>query len=376
MVSASIMSKIITREPVQIAFYCCAAIAFHIKIKALSSVERIAVLGAGSWGLTLAKHLFGKGHRISLWDAFPERIADLAEKRSDEVRLPGVRIPEGIALFKEIGEALEHADVCVVAVPSHGFRETLRSALPYLPERVVSATKGLELGTGKTMSQIAKDEIPDRVYAVLTGPSIAREVVRGLPASVVVASDDNGFAREIQRLFSTESFRVYTGSDVLGAELGGALKNVIALACGMSDGMGLGYNAKSALVTRGLAELMRLSVRLGAKPETLSGLAGMGDLVVTAFSPDSRNRTLGERIGRGKEPKEALASMVEVAEGVNTASAARAIARDMGVETPITEAVDLIMKGKMKPKDALRGLMARPLKEEFYGLKEAISDDR
>ena len=339
-------------------------------------MERIAVLGAGSWGLTLAKHLFGKGHRVAVWDAFPERVVELAEKRADELRLPGVRIPEGVVFSADIREALDGATVCLLAVPSHGFRDTLRAALPYLPERVVSATKGLELGTGKTMSGIIADEAPGVLYAALTGPSIAREVARGLPASVVVASEYPEYARYVQALFSTDSFRVYRGSDVLGAELGGALKNVIALACGMADGMGLGYNAKSALVTRGLAELMRLAVRLGARPETLSGLAGMGDLVVTAFSPDSRNRTLGEKVGRGQKPSEALASMVEVAEGVNTASAARDTARSLGVETPITDAVDMIMKGEIKPQDALRGLMRRPLKEEFYGIKEAVSDGR
>ncbi len=342
----------------------------------MTSVERIAVLGAGSWGLTLARHLFGKGHRVVLWDAFQERLAMLAESRADELRLPGVRIPDGIVLSGEIREALAGASVCLIVVPSHGFRDTLRAARPYMPERVVSATKGLELGTGKTMSEIVLDEAPGSLYATLTGPSIAREVARGLPASVVAASEDHDYVRYVQELFSTDTFRVYRGSDVRGAELGGALKNVIALACGMADGMGLGYNAKSALVTRGLAELMRLAVKLGARPETLSGLAGMGDLVVTAFSPDSRNRTLGEKVGRGQEPSEALASMVEVAEGVNTASAARAIARDAGVETPITDAVDAIMKGKIKPEDALKGLMTRPLKEEFYGIKEAIADDR
>jgi len=350
--------------------------ALHIKIRALTFVERIAVLGAGSWGLTLARHLFGKGFRVVVWDAFPERIAELAEKKADPIRLPGFRIPDGIVLSGDIREALEGATLCLLAVPSHGFRETLRSALPYLPDRVVSATKGLELGTGKTMSGIIADESPGVLYAALTGPSIAREVARGLPASVVAASEDQRYARYVQSLFSTDSFRVYRGSDVLGAELGGALKNVIALACGMADGMGLGYNAKSALVTRGLAEMMRLAVRLGARPETLSGLAGMGDLVVTAFSPDSRNRTLGEKVGRGQRPSEALASMVEVAEGVNTASAAREIARSCGVETPITDAVDMIMKEEIKPYDALRGLMTRPLKEEFYGIKEVVSDGR
>ncbi len=359
-----------------VIIYCCAKPGPHIKIRALTSVERIAILGAGSWGLTLARHLFGKGHRVVVWDAFPERVAGLAEKRADELRLPGVRIPDGVVFSADIREALADASVCLMAVPSHGFRETLKRALPYMPERIVSATKGLELGTGKTMSEITLDESPGSLYATLTGPSIAREVVRGLPASVVAASDDPDYARHIQELFSTNSFRVYRGSDVRGAELGGALKNVIALACGMADGMGLGYNAKSALVTRGLAELMRLAVRLGARPETLSGLAGMGDLVVTAFSPDSRNRTLGEKVGRGQEPSEAVASMVEVAEGVNTASAARGIAKALGVETPITDAVDMIMKGKIKPEDALRGLMTRPLKEEFYGIKEAIADDR
>lgn len=339
-------------------------------------MEKIAILGAGSWGLTLARHLFGKGHRVTVWDAFPERVSGLAEKRADELRLPGVRIPDGVGFSEKIQEALADVSVCLVVVPSHGFRDTLRAALDYLPKKVISATKGLELGTGKTMSGIIMDEAPGSLYAALTGPSIAREVAKGLPASVVAASDDPEYARYVQDLFSTDSFRVYRGSDVLGAELGGALKNVIALACGMADGMGLGYNAKSALVTRGLAELMRLAVRMGAKPETLSGLAGTGDLVVTAFSPDSRNRTLGEKVGRGQEPAEALVSMVEVVEGVNTASAARGMASSLGVETPITDAVDMIMKGEIKPQDALKGLMARPLKEEFYGIKEAISDGR
>ncbi|MGB9589274.1 MAG: NAD(P)H-dependent glycerol-3-phosphate dehydrogenase [candidate division WOR-3 bacterium] len=339
-------------------------------------MEKIAIMGAGSWGLTLARHLFGKGHQVAVWDAFPERIAMLADKRADELRLPGVRIPDGVFLSGDIQDTLAGADVCVMAVPSHGFRDTIRAALPYLPEKIVSATKGLELGTGKIMSGIIADEAPGNLYAALTGPSIAREVARGLPASVVAASDSPDYARYVQELFSTDTFRVYRVSDVPGAELGGALKNVIALACGMADGMGLGYNAKSALVTRGLAELMRLAVRLGARPETLAGLAGMGDLVVTAFSPDSRNRTLGESIGRGQNPSDALASMVEVAEGVNTASAARSVAQNLGVETPITDAVDMIMKGNIKPEDALRGLMSRPLKEEFYGVKEAIADDR
>ncbi len=329
-------------------------------------MEKVAVLGAGSWGLVLSKIVLEAGFEVWTWDYDPERVRTLAAERQDPHRLPGFRIPQGVHLTPSLEEALSGVSWALLVVPSHGFRETLRRAKEHLPHLVLSATKGLELGTGLTMSQVFREECPGHTLAVLSGPTIAREVAQGLPTSAVVASEDEGAARRFQETLSGPSFRLYRGSDVLGVELGGALKNVLAIAVGIADGIGVGDNARGALIARGLAEMARLVVAAGGKLETVFGLAGLGDAVTTSYSPHSRNRTFGELVGRGMPPDEAVREIGQVVEGINAAREAVRMAQKLGVSLPITEVVYSIIMGEKEPRGALRELMSRPLKEEFY----------
>ncbi|MBI5397331.1 MAG: NAD(P)-dependent glycerol-3-phosphate dehydrogenase [Verrucomicrobia bacterium] len=330
----------------------------------------IAIIGAGGWGTALSVLLHGKGRResppwrIRLW-SYEQQSVDEIRAQGQNVRfLPGVTVPPEIELGCDLAWAVEGADLVVLASPSHVMRSVC-GKLPRLKVPVVSVAKGIENETHERMTQIIAEQQPDAPIAALSGPSHAEEVARGVPTAVVAASRDSALAALVQRTFMTERFRVYTNDDVIGVELGGALKNVIAIAAGIGDGLGLGDNAKAALVTRGQAEMARMGVALGARRETFFGLSGIGDLIVTCFSKWSRNRGVGERLGRGENLKQILDSMVMVAEGVRTAKAAQRLAQKLGVEAPITNEVCSVIYDGKEPKRALNDLMLREAKPEL-----------
>ena len=327
---------------------------------------KISVIGAGSWGTALANLLAAGGAGVCLWDVDKDLLKNIKLCRENKKYLPGRRFHEGIEITETQKDCVAGADFVVTAVPSQHFRSALQAALPYMPAGtiLVNVAKGIELGTLKTLSAISKDIAAERVYVVLSGPSHAEEVADGMPTTVVVASEDREAAEAAQDVFMTERFRVYTQDDVLGVELGGALKNVIALGAGISDGMGYGDNTKTALMTRGITEMARLGERMGAKRETFFGLSGIGDLIVTCTSQHSRNRRCGTMIGQGVSPKEAIERVGMIVEGIPTAEAARALAANLGVEMPITEAICRIVSGEVPPDMALSALMTRDRKHE------------
>ena len=328
-------------------------------------MTKVAVLGAGSWGTTLAVHLVQAGHEATLWGNVIADLEQIAGERENRKFLPGIHLPDGVKVRSELEAALDGAEVVLFVVPSQAVREVAirvrgagGSSVP------VIASKGLEQGSMRRLSEVVTEALGDPAPVVLTGPSHAEEVSVGIPTSVVVASADAARARMVQVLCSTSRFRVYTNADVVGCETAAALKNVIALAAGVCDGIGFGDNTKGALLTRGLAEIARLGVAVGGKRETFYGLAGMGDLIATATSRHSRNRGVGERLGRGETLEAVLGTMVMVAEGVFTAQAARDLGRRHGVELPITEQVcEMLFEGRA-PRMALEALMKRGLKDE------------
>jgi glycerol-3-phosphate dehydrogenase (NAD(P)+) len=329
---------------------------------------KVAVIGAGSWGTAVAA-IACRHADVVLW----ARRADLAgEIASTHVSgyLPGVQLPEALRATASLEEALSGAEVVVMGVPSHGFRSVLAEAGALVPAGVpvISLTKGVEQATLKRMTQVVADLLPNNPAGVLTGPNLAGEVLAGFPAASVVAIEDSHLAEELQQLFATESFRVYTNPDVVGCEVAGALKNVMAIAAGMADGMGFGDNTKAALMTRGLAELTRLGVALGGQPLTFSGLAGMGDLVATCMSRQSRNRYVGEQLGKGRTLDEIVAQMNMVAEGVKTSRAVVDLAAQVGVEMPIAEQVVAVLYGGSTAADAIPALMLREAKPELHGI--------
>jgi len=319
------------------------------------------IIGNGGWGTALGMTLAGNGHQVTIWGPFEEEIETIRSEGENRLYLPGVKLPAAIQ-WSSCPAGVRTADLAVIVVPSRFVRATLELFKPCLRPEIllVSATKGLDEKTRQRMSQIAH-EVLGRDIAVLSGPSHAEEVARGVPTAVTVAGKK---AEEIQKLFLAKTFRVYTSEDVIGVELGGTLKNIIAVAAGILDGMGLGDNSKAALMTRGLAEITRLGVALGAKPETFSGLSGIGDLIVTCGSRHSRNRAVGERLGKGESLKEILSGMKQVAEGVWNAKAARDLAKEHGIEMPITEEVCAIVEDNKDPRRALRDLMSRDPKAE------------
>ncbi len=327
---------------------------------------KIGFLGAGSWGITLANLLVKKGNYTILWEHRPERCKRLKRERKDTDRFGDFVFPDGMDFTSRVEEILD-VELLVFAVPSQSVRETARKikGLAY-PNKILSVVKGIEISSLKRMSEVIAEELGNVKISVLSGPSIAREVLKELPTSVVVASEDIEFAEEIQRLFSTNRFRVYRWFDVKGVELGGALKNVIAIAAGAVDSLKLGANAKGALITRGIAEITRLGMALGADNRTFAGLSGIGDLITTCFSGFSRNRYVGEKLGMGMRLKDILDSMVEVAEGVYTAEAAYKLSKIHNVSMPITEAVYKILHDEFTPMEALDWLMSRELKLEHY----------
>jgi len=334
-------------------------------------VKRVLVLGDGSWGTTLALLLCRNEIETTLWSAFPAQTKELREARENKRFLPGIELPEELKFSADPYSAAEGVDLVISVVPTQflrGVASRFEDALPGdLP--LVTATKGLEIETFSTPSQILRDVLGERPVAVLTGPSHAEEVARGLPASVVVACDDASLAERAQRAFSSEAFRVYTSGDSVGAELAAALKNVIALAAGISDGLELGDNAKAALLTRGMVEMARFGVARGSQPTTFFGLAGFGDLVTTCCSQHSRNRAVGEAIGRGETLEQILARMSMVAEGVWTTKALFGPESDLGATSlPIAQEVHAILFDQKDPRKAVLDLMRRELVGEMDGL--------
>ena len=322
------------------------------------------VIGNGGWGTALGMVLSGNGHQVTLWGPFAEEIEAIRTAGENNVYLPGVELSETLTWTSDPAD-IKEAELVVLVVPSRFVRSTLETFKPHLPETalLVSATKGLDEETHQRMSEVAADVL-GRDIAILSGPSHAEEVARGVPTAVTVAGQRFQCLEKIQAAFGGKTFRVYTSDDVVGVELGGTLKNIIAVAAGILDGMGLGDNSKAALMTRGLAEISRLGAALGAKPETFSGLSGVGDLMVTCGSRHSRNRAVGERLGKGESLADIMGGMKQVAEGVWNAKAARDLAAEHGVDMPITEEVCAIVENGKDPRQALNDLMTRTPKAE------------
>ncbi|MBN9689459.1 MAG: NAD(P)-dependent glycerol-3-phosphate dehydrogenase [Verrucomicrobia bacterium] len=323
----------------------------------------LAVLGAGAWGTALALILSQNRHRVSLWGHDPARLAEAANQRENRRYLPGVTLPVELILEPDLATALHEAEGVVVSVPSKAFRE-ITQHLAGFAGFVVSTTKGIEHTSGLTMCQVLGQTVPQARLAALSGPSLAAEAARGVPTAVVAASHDPALGALIQDLFHRPSFRVYTSPDVLGVELGGALKNVVAIAAGACDGLGLGDNAKAALITRGLAEMRRLGVASGARAETFYGLSGLGDLTVTCTSKLSRNRGFGERIGKGEPVADVLASAKTAIEGYPTCRSAHELAQKLGVSAPITAEVHATLYEGKSPRKAVADILNRESKSE------------
>lgn len=333
-------------------------------------MKHVAVVGAGAWGTALAKVLGDKGLFVSLWARTEDHAAAIRAAGENRRYLPGAHLPPTVSATSALEEALSDANVVVLVTPSHAFRETLVKGRSFLAPGVafVSATKGIENETLMLMGEVAEDvlgpETSER-YAVLSGPSFAKEVAAGIPTNIVVASENETLSLEIQRLFATDRLRVYSSDDPAGVEVGGALKNVIAIAAGACDGLGFGHNTRAALITRGLAETARIALAKGGSVLSLAGLAGMGDLVLTCTGDLSRNRTVGYEMGRGKKLDEVLASLGHVAEGVRTAKSAHDLAQKLSVELPIcNEVYNVLYEGK-PPLKAVEDVLTRPLKREW-----------
>lgn len=335
-------------------------------------MSRAAVFGAGSWGTAFSMVLADAGTEVTLWGRRPELIERTARTRVNEDYLPGVVLPDSLAYTNDPAEALIGADVIVLAVPSQRLRENLASWVPHIPPGavLVSLMKGVELGTAKRMSEVIREVAgvpPERVAAV-SGPNLAREIAQRQPAAAVVACVDAGVAEKLQAAAHGPYFRPYTNTDVVGVELGGAVKNVIAIAVGMAAGMGFGDNSRASLITRGLAETARLGAVLGADQHTFAGLAGLGDLVATCTSPLSRNRTFGEKLGQGQSVDQIVAATRQVAEGVKSCESILDLARRHAADMPLTEHVYYVVHDGMRPAEMLRSLMEREAKPERYGL--------
>lgn len=328
--------------------------------------KNIGVIGAGSWGTALAVTLSDKGHKVKIWDLNAEHLAECAENRENVRFLPGVKFGDNLTIAPTPQATLRDADVVVFSAPAQHFRSALNSAMPYITNDMVlvNVAKGIEQKTLKRMSEIAEELMPSAKYVVLSGPSHAEEVGQKLPTTVAVASKDMELAEYIQDVFITDRFRVYTNHDVVGVELGGALKNIIALAAGISDGMGFGDNAKAAMMTRGMVEMARLGVALGGEASTFWGLTGMGDLIVTCTSMHSRNRRCGILIGQGMKPEDAVKEVGMVVEGMYTAEAAYELAHKVGVDMPFTDRIYKVIKGEIDATTAAFELMTRERKHE------------
>lgn len=333
--------------------------------------KEIGVIGAGSWGTTLADMLAKKGHRVTLWAYEKELVSEMRANRENSLYLPGFKLSENLNSTGSLAEAVKDKDLLLFVVPSQVLRPVLLEAVPHIAQNalIVSASKGIEVESLKLVSQVYEESLSGELYrkfAVLSGPSFAREVAQEMPTAVVAAAADPLVAKRVQDIFNCRFFRVYTNSDVIGVELGGAVKNVIAIAAGISDGLGFGCNTRAALITRGLAEMSRLGQALGARAETFAGLAGMGDLVLTCTGDLSRNRSVGMQLGQGRTLSEILADMRMVAEGVKTTESTCLLAWKLGIEMPIAFKVNEILYNDRPARDAVIELMSRDLKAESF----------
>ena len=335
----------------------------------IAVATRIAVIGAGSWGTAVAAIASNRARTV-LWARRKALADEIALEHRNRSYLADCPLTESLEATASLEEALMDATAVVMAVPSHGFREILIAATPHLRPGVpvISLTKGVEEVTLKRMTEVVAEVAPGRAVGVLTGPNLAKEVMAGQPTASVVATTDEGVSAELQQVFTTRSFRVYTNDDVIGCEVAGALKNVMAIAAGIADGLGCGDNTRAALITRGLAELTRLGVALGGRSLTFSGLAGMGDLVATCISRQSRNRHVGEQLAKGRPIDEIVAEMKMVAEGVKTSRAVLELARGVNVEMPIAEQVVAVIYEGKRAEDVVPALMLREAKPELHGL--------
>ena len=333
-------------------------------------MANVGIMGAGSWGTALALLLHKNGHQVTVWSISEEEVEMLSTKREHESKLPGVRIPDDMEFTSDLAKAVKDKDFIVMAVPSPFTRSTAKSMSPYIPEGqiIVDVAKGIEEDTLMTLSQQIEQEIPQADVAVLSGPSHAEEVGRGIPTSVVIGAKTKKTGEYLQSMFMNEVFRVYTSPDILGMELGGSLKNVIALAAGIADGLGYGDNTKAALITRGIAEIARLGVEAGGALESFTGLTGIGDLIVTCASVHSRNRKAGYLIGQGMSMQEAMDEVKMVVEGVYSTKAAVKMGKKYGVSTPIIEEVNKVLFEGKNPGEAVRDLMLRDSKPEISTL--------
>ena len=322
---------------------------------------RVAVIGAGSWGTTLASMCARRGPTL-LWGLEEHVVEEINERRSNSVYLEGFELPAALRATRSMQEATRQAEVVVVAVPSPFFRAVLEQAAPLLPRSlpIVSVAKGLEPRSLLRMTEVIAQILPDNPRAVLSGPNLAREIMAGFAAGAVVACRDAAVAKDLQRAFNGGLYRVYTTHDVIGVELAGALKNVIAIAAGMADGVGVGDNTRALIITRGLAELTRLGAAMGGEERTFAGLAGLGDLLATCISPHSRNRYVGEQLGRGRRLEEIVGEMRMVAEGVHTCTLVLELARREGVAMPIAREIDRVVRGELTAVEAYRGLVRQP----------------
>lgn len=332
----------------------------------MEKMAKVSVLGAGSWGTALSLLLCKNGHEVTLWSALEDEVRMLCEKREHESKLPGVRLPEDMKITADLEDSLQDPDVAVLAVPSPFTRSTAHRMAPFVKKGqiIVNVAKGVEEHTLMTLSEIISEEIPQADICVLSGPSHAEEVGKGLPTTCVVSAEKRETAEYLQGIFMSPVFRVYTTPDILGVELGGALKNVIALAAGTADGLGYGDNTKAALITRGIAEISRLGTKMGARAETFYGLSGIGDLIVTCASVHSRNRKAGYLMGKGYTMQEAMDEVKMVVEGVYSARAAKSLAEKYQVEMPIIEEVNKVLFEDKPAADAVRDLMLRDKKVE------------
>lgn len=335
----------------------------------INTIRNIAVIGDGGWGTTLAVYLVKNNHSVKLWGPFPEYIRQMTKNRYNPKFLPGIRLPRELMLIDNLAGAFEGSGLIVFAIPSQYAANVIKkirgAKINLSGKTILNVTKGIDNSSLLRMSEIFNKELPKAGnFAVLSGPTIAMEIAKGIPSTAVIASKNINTAKKLQKIFNSTAFRIYTNTDVAGVELGGSIKNIIAIACGACDGLGFGSNTKSAIITRGLVEMTRLGKIFGAKAKTFSGLSGLGDLVTTCFSPQSRNRYVGEQLGKEKSIKKIISSMEMVAEGVETVKAVYKLAQKHNVSMPITKEIYSIIYKKKLPSQAVSDLMGREMKTE------------